>query len=247
MVMLFASSGTGKSAVALYYAIKAQQPTLYLSADTDRVTTAERAAACLTGKTMEQIRREMVDPRGEEFYMDVIAEETGDYLFFSFDTSPSVEDILEETDAFALVHGEYPALLIVDNLKNVYSDGADEFGNLRNTMDELHQLAGMTQACVMVLHHSRNPDPKHVASKAEIYGKLDAIPELILSVARNDRELALAPVKNRNGKDDADGNLRFHFHIDLDRMVIEEPHILAMPGRPRLPIEAAYAEEFANA
>ena len=55
VTMIAGQPNSGKSLLALFYGIKAEVPTLYVSADTDAYTTSIRAAAVITGHMLSLI------------------------------------------------------------------------------------------------------------------------------------------------------------------------------------------------
>ena len=72
VTMIAGQPNSGKSLLALFYGIKAEIPTLYVSADTDAYTTSVRAAALLTGNTIDTIEEAFKLNVGTEVYTNAL-------------------------------------------------------------------------------------------------------------------------------------------------------------------------------
>lgn len=147
--MVAAAPGVGKSAFALSYVIKSNLKTLYLSPDSDMMMLSERILAAQWNIDVDQAEAfiEAEDPQA----LEVIAE-ASKHCWFDFAAGPNHTDISENIRAYATVMGEYPELIILDNLKDVQNDGT-EYDRFNETIDFLHQTARATLAHIMVLHH----------------------------------------------------------------------------------------------
>jgi len=106
VTMIAGQPNSGKSLLALFYAVKSDVPTLYVSADTDAYTTAIRAAAVITGNQVSSVEESFNSGNGYEFYQDEL--ETLKNLQFSFDPSPTLDDIDLSIQAYGEAFGEYP-------------------------------------------------------------------------------------------------------------------------------------------
>ena len=206
--MVAAAPNAGKSMFALIYAIKANVPTLFFSADTDISTVAMRTAAHLTGHTQLMVEENLELQAG--FYNHQIDRISN--IKWVFDPSPSIDDIELEVKAYIELYGLPPQLIVVDNLSNVVAETENEWSGLRAIMTEFHHLARLTEACVLVLHHtseqaeygkSKLPSPRRA-----IHGKISQLPSLIVTLGFDPAEniLTVAAVKNRFGPHSADGS-----------------------------------------
>jgi hypothetical protein len=148
-----------------------------------------------------------------------IALEEARHVQFSFD-SYSTADILDDVKAYGVVHGAHPELIIVDNLRNVARSGTDELSSQQKAMDELHALAGMTGAAVLVLHHATGQydDGDKPIPLSGIENKLSKLPAQILTLHRNGTDMFLCPVKSRLGPADPSGKKQIRVHFDGERM-----------------------------
>ena len=206
--MVAAAPNAGKSMFALIYAIKAQVPTLFFSADTDTTTVMMRVAAHTSGHSQVTVENNLA---GDSHYYDHHFQKI-DHIKWVFDSSPSIDDLELEIRAYVELYGIAPELIIIDNLMNVAAETNDEWSGLRAIMMELHDMARKTEACVMVLHHvseqSEYGSPSKPPARRAIHGKVSQLPALILTLGYdpNQATLAVAAVKNRFGPHTADAS-----------------------------------------
>ena len=224
VTMIAGQPNSGKSLLALFYGIKAEIPTLYVSADTDAYTTSVRAAALLTGNTIDTIEEAFKLNVGTEVYTNALTSLTN--LEFSFDPSPTLDDIQLMVQAYGEKYGIYPELLIVDNLMNVAALHDNEWTGMRDIMKAMHHVARETQASVFVLHHTSEAegDPVKPPARKAIQGKVSQLPEMIITVAMEpeNNEFRIACVKNRFAKHSAMGTDYVTLYSDASRMKLFE-------------------------
>lgn len=203
LTMVAAAPGQGKSSFALSVALSCGEPTLYISADTNSRTQSVRTLSMLTGRPQDAM-----DAALDE-HTDWCASQLrkAGHIRWAFDSSPSMDDIEEEILAFIEMHGQPPALIVVDNASDVTMDGGgDEWAVLRELMRSLKWLARHYDAAVLALHHTSeayvgNPCPP----RSSVQGKVNAVPALILTIASTIGWMAVCPVKNRSGWADPSG------------------------------------------
>jgi hypothetical protein len=205
--MVAAAPNAGKSMFALIYAVKAQVPTLFFSADTDTTTVMMRAAAHTSGHNQVTVEQNLsADSHYYDKHFDKLS-----HIKWVFDSSPSLDDIELEIKAYVELYGLAPELIIIDNLMNVAAETDNEWAGLRAIMMELHDMARKTEACVLVLHHvseqSEYGSPTEPPARRAIHGKVSQLPALILTLGYHpvQGELKVAAVKNRFGPHAADG------------------------------------------
>ena len=223
--MIVAGPGVGKSAVATILAARMGAGSLYFSADTNPHTMTCRLAAAVSGVDQETVDVALREGRGEQ-YLEIV--DGLGHLQFCYEPSPDLFDIHEEVDCYAMVFGEYPEFIVVDNLMDVYAEGEDLKAK-KTVLDELNTLARDIEAHVMVLHHAvgeyENGD-KPIPLKG-IDNKLGKKPTLILSLYRVvdawTNSLGICPIKHRNGKADASGSWAIWHKLDLARMQLTAP------------------------
>ena len=222
VTMIAGQPNSGKSLLALYYSVKAGVPTLYISADTDAYTTAIRAAAVVTGNQVNTVEESFNSGAGYEFYQDELA--SLKHLQFSFDPSPTLDDIDLSIQAYGEAFGEYPHLIIIDNLMNVAALHDNEWTGMRDIAKAMHHVARQTDAAVFLLHHTSEGEgrPELPPSRKSIQGKISQLPEMILTVAmdHDTSEYRIACVKNRFAKNSASGANFTVLYADASRMTL---------------------------
>jgi hypothetical protein len=204
--LIAAQPGGGKTMLALWYAIKSKTPCLYFSADSDSRTMALRAGAILMDRSVSDVER-MMDSEASVLLEDALAEGAS-HIRFSFDPSPSLQDIEEEVEAWIELHGSAPTAIYIDNLMNVAAVSDNEWTALRDAMSAFHYMAREHESAFIVLHHvsenEKMSKPNYPAPRKALMGKVSALPELVLSVALDSsaNSYRVAVVKNRHGKAD---------------------------------------------
>ena len=206
--MVAAAPNAGKSMFALIYAIKAQRPTLFFSADTDTTTVMMRVAAHSSGHSQVTVEQNL---SADSHYYDKLFAKSS-HIKWVFDSSPSLDDIELEIRAYVELYGVAPELIVIDNLMNVSAETDNEWAGLRAIMMELHDMARKTEACVLVLHHvseqSEYGSPTRPPARRSIHGKVSQLPALILTLGYDPGQatLSVAAVKNRFGPHTADAS-----------------------------------------
>jgi predicted ATP-dependent serine protease len=204
--LIAGTPGAGKSSIALAIAVNSKVPTLYLSADTNAHTMGMRVVSMATG--MSQSSSELM-LANDKLQAEKLLK-SFDYLRWSFDSSPTLNDIDESVQAFETTWGCSPTLIVIDNLMDIAMDGHEEFSGMRQAMKELKYLARDTNACVLVLHHTKEGfTGEPCQPRSAVQGMVNQIPALILTIGQQQIEdsiyLCVAAVKNRYGKADSTG------------------------------------------
>lgn len=232
--MIASAPGTGKSSLALNYAVKAKVPTLYISCDMGRGLVSRRVAAILTGTQVNQVRSEMDTEEGRQKYLDVLADV--DHLYASYPSRPNAEGLVTQLLAFQEFYGLPPDLIILDNLMNMNSGQESEWTGLRDLCQVLHWMATEFQICVVVLHHLNlgGLDLENPAPINFIKGQVTELPGLVLTLAKGDKALKVAAVKNRNGRADSTGRTFFYLDNDEEKQIITDPIPREVPQQVRV-------------
>jgi replicative DNA helicase len=227
LCLIAAAPGVGKSLLSLTLAIRAGLPTLYFSADTDQATMTIRAAAMVSGWTTDDVERALDAGRTE--HLDVLLHKWS-HIQFDFKASPTATDVEQELKAFRMVYGDWPSLIVMDNITNLDNElNTDGFQSLEATCDFLHELSRETGACMVGLHHVTGDfdDGTKPPSLSSLRGKVSKVPELVLALHRvggdsleGARTIGVSPVKNRTGKSDPSGGWFMNLSVDLERMAV---------------------------
>lgn len=208
--------GGGKSALLSYLALHNHYydgtpvPTLYFSADNDKMTFGCAAISSTLG-IHTNVAEEKIE-RGDDDVIDVLDKST-DHLWVSFEAAPSPNDIRMEIDAFATVYGEYPHMIVVDNLVDVQADMVGE-GHSRDDaiLDFLKRKARETGSAMVVLAHVTgwHTDGTEPIPRSGLMNKIDKRPQLVLTLfepSGTDHVLGVSVVKNRRGDARTDGTM----------------------------------------
>ncbi|QZD97044.1 DnaB-like dsDNA helicase [Mycobacterium phage Drake94] len=229
LALVCAGPGTGKSAFVLTYALKAAVPTLYFSADSDAFTQLSRMISIQTGWSLERASRAVRSgdlSEVEDEFVDIP-------IRFNYNASPSLDQIEDSMKAYCQGYGDYPDLVVVDNITNIRlgTEDDDPFSGLESLMDYLHDMARRTSACVIGLHHvtgSYNDADKPIPLSG-VKGQITRVPELVLTLHRVTEEfgpeqLNVSTVKNRAGRMDPSGADFISLEFVGDNMQIRDQH-----------------------
>ncbi len=229
LCLICAGPGVGKSALILSYALRAKVPTLYFSADSDAFTQLSRSLSILTGwpleKSTRMVRAGDLGAGAEEF--------AGIPIRFNYSASPNLDQLEESMASYEEVYGDFPTLVVVDNITNVRTGGDnddDPFSGLESLMDYLHEMARSTGAFVVGLHHvtGKYNDACEPIPLSGVKGQIARVPELVLTLHKQSEEfgpssLRVSTVKNRGGKADPSGYDYVSLDFWGDTMQIKDP------------------------
>lgn len=219
VTMLAGTPGVGKSTLALALALRMRVPTLYICADTNAHTMAMRLASMVSGKNQTDVEYLMNTDLG--WARATLSKSS--HIHWSFESSPTLQDIAEEVEAFEELWGCPPIAIFVDNLMDIATDGGEEFASMRAIMKELKYLARDTNASVVVLHHTSEAvmgDP--CQPRSALQGKVAQIPALICTLGVVGTSMAVAPVKNRYGRADANAHLLAWLAFNPEYMFMDD-------------------------
>lgn len=204
--LIAAAPGGGKSSLVGHLAVHMHVPTLYFSADCDALTIASNILAGTMDITLDEadylIGEE--DPDAAEAFSTAT-----DHIWWNFKSQPTLEDIQTEVLAYAYVFGEYPQLIVLDNLINVNEPG-EEYRRYNDIMPWLADLARQTGAHIMILHHvtGEYQNGDRPIPRTGIKHKISEHPRLVLTLYRPEEGvLGIRVVKNTRGPSDTKGEL----------------------------------------
>jgi predicted ATP-dependent serine protease len=247
-MMIAGPPGGGKTFLALDAALKMNVPTLYLSCDSDELTMVTRAAAAVTGHRQRDVKETLRLGLFKEVYGKWLRNSP---LKIEFDPSnPTFQDIAYILEAYHEMEGQYPKLIILDNVMNLESDTDNEWAGIRKASKDLHWLARKTKACLVALHHTSEPDAKYADKKqlapprSAIQGKISQMSPVILTVDTDGALMWVAVVKNRFGQADKNANDPLRFMVDLSRARIwDEPEMVSRARGAGNGFVSEFAEE----
>lgn len=219
-----AGSGTGKSVLCHWIALGVRVPVLYFSADSNSATMRKRTASMLTGMSQDEAWTQIENDQGHA--SAVLTE--ANHVKWAFESSPDLREIEEELNAFWTAFGEYPRMVVVDNLRNVSGgSGGDEYVFWDEVMGWLHDMAVYTESHVAVTHHVTG---MYAAGDKQIplsglENKVDKRAEVVVTAyktAGRDDMINLSVVKNRGGRAMGDGSYSCTLGFDGARMQLSE-------------------------
>jgi len=234
LAIVAAEPGAGKSSFALHLAKHVRVPTLYVSADSDARTQMARLLASETGRTTKQCEDILVDPQQREWAAGHLTRAAA-HIAWGFDSSPTLEAVEEEVDAFITKFGEAPALLVLDNASDIVAYEGDEWQSLRALMRDMKFWARRYDMCVIALHHtSEAAKGQPCQPRSALHGKVAQVPALILNLASSDEGwMWAAPVKNRHGKANKEGTWHVSWQFFPESMAFSDgpPGQVGGPGQ----------------
>ena len=209
--LIAGASGGGKSALGTHIAVHSAPkiPTLYLSADCDKITMGTRIASGILNINIEDAEYRLRE--GDEDAWKSLESETN-HIWFYWDSQPLLSDLDEEVHAYAYVTGAWPHLIVVDNLINIDPEGEASHVQKDSVMHHLQGLATYTNAHVMVLHHvtGQYEDGLMPIPKSGLLDKVAKRPRLVVTLYRSaENLLGVCIVKNSTGQAAADGSYGF--------------------------------------
>lgn len=195
-------------------------PTIYHSSDSDDFTVASRILSMKTGEETDETEKWIVNAvdKAAEVLRDF------DHIKWSFKSSPTLEHMWREADAYHERHGQYPHHTIIDIMMDVDYEGAGE-QNYWALMAELKDMAREQQTCLTVVHHtSESAKGGSPPPRSAIMGKANQLPVTILTLWGDAHKgtLDIAVVKNRFGPQDAMAKRYFTMEANPAACKIEE-------------------------
>lgn len=221
VAMFAAPPGGMKTVLTMNVVLNIGCPTMYFSSDSDDFTMASRSLSMLTGERSDETEMWVLGQKQEAY--EKLKEM--DHVRWSFRSSPTIEHMRDECEAYSELHGEYPHLIVVDIMMDVDYEGVAE-QNYWSLMAEFKDMARDFEACVLVVHHtSESAKPGSPPPRSAIMGKANQLPALIVTLwgdaARN--SLLVAIVKNRFGPQDPTAGRYFEMFADPAVCLIKDP------------------------
>lgn len=201
--LIAAAPGTFKSVVASNLVIGSGVGSQYIGMDIDPSTWATRALKAIGGIVSGA---EQAVLAGDDWAIETLAQIP--WVSLDFPSSPDMDEIVLRVFAYAEANGQFPELIVIDNLADIVFD-ADEHSGYKLIMDELTRLARLSKAAVVALHHvtGQYEDGSTSIPLSGLQYKLGKKPSLVITLNRGNRDDVLwaAIVKNRYGPADPSG------------------------------------------
>lgn len=201
-------------------------PTMYHSSDSDDFTMASRALAMHQNIQTSEAETEVMMQTKAAY------EGLKDYqhIRWSFKSSPTLEHMWNEAEAYRTLKGTYPHHTVVDIMMDIDYEGAGE-QNYWALMAELKDMAREQETSLTLVHHtSESAKAGSPPPRSAIMGKANQLPTLILTLWGDSRAgtLDVATVKNRFGPQDATGSHYFKMEASPATCFIDEKRQIAM-------------------
>jgi len=149
--MIAGPPGSMKTVLALNIVrqMGADVPTMYHSSDSDDFTMASRTLSMLTGTPTDETELWVMGQKqlAYETLKDM------DHIRWSFKSSPTLEHMYMEAEAFRELKGEYPHHTVIDIMMDIDYEGAGE-QNYWALMAELKDMAREQETAITVVHHT---------------------------------------------------------------------------------------------
>src|SRR5262249_24507047 len=119
---------------------------------TDITDVTARTIALHLGMDSDEATDKLIDPWWRSWMFEKLGDRA-DHIEWIFDSVITGPGAGERLNAFAEVHGQYPHLMVLDNLQNGIETPADEYAQVKEMMTSVQKLARATKAHIAVLHH----------------------------------------------------------------------------------------------
>lgn len=223
LVMFAGQSKSGKSAIVQNIVDRWNVNGLYFSADMSARDTAARLVAMNTGLTTDEVAQALADEPTEVARFEGILNTRN--TMFNFQSSPALDDIVAEISTYVDVFDEYPDVIVLDTLAKVREGEGGDYAGQTIVMDELHGLSRVTGALVIVVHHTKEATGRSVfkpPAKKDLKNMLSDLPEVIVTVAREEDIVRLAVVAHRSAPCDPTGDTYTELVSDLARCTFKK-------------------------
>ena len=220
IAMVAGPPGSMKTVLTLNMVKNINVPTIYHSSDSDSFTMASRSLAMLTGTPTDETETWVM--LNKQLAHDTL--KSMDFVRWSFMSSPTLEHMENEANAFFELKGEYPHLTVIDIMMDINYEGAGE-QNYWALMAELKDMAREQETAILVVHHtSESAKAGSPPPRSAIMGKANQLPTLILTLWGDAHAgtLDIATVKNRFGPQDPMGGKYFKMSASPATCKIEE-------------------------
>lgn len=214
IVTVLGAPGTGKSILAVVWALSLKEPVLFASIDTDLATLAARTVSHRSGVPVGEVKKNL--PQWQEWLRArrTTLPMVTDYPLYAADFDSLIK-------AFEEMYGCGPQMVVVDNLTDV-TKTLDNQG-YRDALRELHHLARKHKTTFVILHElnrGQDMDGSRFPSLGggSYVGEKDS--EIVLGVIQKQdhftigTQIGIKVLKNRSGKKGTE----VYLNADFDRM-----------------------------
>lgn len=217
--ILAAAPGGFKTGLAMQLVLRSEVPCLYLLMDSNETSMTKRVLQAFNGWTKGEAEQAWDSGLAQTSFDRI------DWVRWDFPNSPDMLEIRDRVWAFAEIYGEFPKLIVVDNIMDVVEEQSS--AAYSEAEQNLSALARAANCAVLALSHvngmhegSRDPIPLNgVMYKAT---KKASLVLTVTPVVFPSNTLRVAVVKNRHGQTDAAGiEVAAKLRVDYERMWAE--------------------------
>lgn len=196
--LIAGAPGGGKSALAVWLVTRMKVPTIYFSADADRMTIAKSIGAGLMDKLATQDQVELLLAKPDSDVSLALGSQT-QHIWWNFEPTPTIRDVEEELEAYGYVYGQYPQVIVIDNLMDMAEEDTRAMSDVQV---ELKRIAREYGCHVMILAHvtGEYTNGDKPIPRSGMMFKPDKKAELILTIYQvQPGVMGVRVVKNRTG------------------------------------------------
>ena len=222
LTLIAAAPGVGKSVLAqtlvqVGNGDGTKLRSLYFSADTNASTFFNRSAAIATGYQLSDI--DAYVRQGAVHVVEPAVRTDTSHMMVSFDSDLTEEHILEQIDAYATVWGDYPELIVIDNLSDYVSFADDPGGALTEGLSLLKDISSRANCGMVALHHvvGQYDSGDEPVPQSGLIQKISKIPAQIWTLHKGSGAVNVSVVKNREGPADSTGRTFISLPTDMSR------------------------------
>jgi hypothetical protein len=172
----------GKSVFARNLAAKTQVSCLFFSADSDEYTVKTSVTGALTGQKMVDIALKSEDEAWDRYFTEALR--STDHVDWCYNPDINLDFLTTRLQAYAEMYGEFPKLVVVDNLGDLVTEDGEEYAELRAICRELRKLARYSNSHILALHHAKGAweDGRKPITLGALLGNLGKVPENVLGL-----------------------------------------------------------------
>jgi RecA-family ATPase len=143
-----------------------------------------------------------------------------DHIDWVFASHITGKGLGERLNAFAEVRGEYPHLVVLDNMSNCITNPESEYSEIKEMQTAMQGLARQSNAHIAILHHAKgvfDDGQKPIPQSGGLQNPFK-IPELGLTLFKpDDNRLGVCRVKDRGGRSDPGAKDPVYLPVDFAR------------------------------
>lgn len=200
--ILAAAPSVGKSLFARNLVSNTIIPSMFLSADSDEYTVKTTVAASMTGMKIAQVEEYLADDGWDAYFNEELGKVN--HVEWAYSPDINIDVIVDRLNAYNTTYGDYPKLLVIDNLGDMVTEDGEEYAELRVICRELRKIARYSAVHILALHHCKGEyeDGMKPITLKSLLGNLGRVPENVLGLnwaTPDGKTVQMTVPKNRGG------------------------------------------------